>query len=207
VHATIVIEPSLIPPNASKVKLVYTGTKTTVSIKKDIPASVLNQLTITGEVEVIEEPKPERSLFCPKETCVVVSEECLGDDLVQVLECITYVKRNNTCEKEIYNPSKIIKNGCPAKEIEIRCNGCYLPDDRCLPIGSRIKSDDTPYFCDIDKLLKKQKEDGESCDNSFECKTNFCSKGICYDIQKEIEKTRGLLEKIILWFKKLFGWF
>lgn len=83
-------------------------------------------------------------------------------------------------------------------------NGCYYID-KCVPFGTRLMINNESVYCDIDGGLKKQKEEGEACMNNYECKSNFCSNGKCYNIVREMKETKGLLEKIIEFFKKLFG--
>ncbi|MCK4634360.1 MAG: hypothetical protein KAT37_00625 [Candidatus Aenigmarchaeota archaeon] len=40
--------------------------------------------------------------------------------------------------------------------------------------------------------------------NNYECKSNFCSDGECYDIKGEIQETRGILELIVDFLRKMF---
>jgi hypothetical protein len=72
------------------------------------------------------------------------------------------------------------------------CIGCKL-NDKCYPINNR-KGD---KYCSIDKDWSNQKSVDEVCDNNFECQSNVCASGKCIDA--------NLLQKIINWFKALFG--
>ncbi len=113
------------------------------------------------------------------------------------------------------------------KEYEIGkifCQGCRR-DGQCLPYGTRIKMKpaakiecyitetgekvckevateekikETPMYCDIDGSFKPQKEEGSECQNNWECLSNECGDGKCIS-------TYGLLKKILMWLKKLFG--
>lgn len=86
------------------------------------------------------------------------------------------------------------------------CGICNCPDNqgRCGLSGLREYVNGTNAYC-YGGLLFEQKQDNESCQNSFECITNFCSKGICYDISNQVEENSNLLAKIWLWLSGLFG--
>ncbi len=85
------------------------------------------------------------------------------------------------------------------------CNGC-LRDSKCLQFGIRLVHDDeVDLYCDYDKNLKKQKEKEEPCQNNYECKTNQCNDGVCGSLTEELRETRGMLQKILDWFGKIFG--
>jgi len=70
------------------------------------------------------------------------------------------------------------------------CSGCEA-DEKCYPMGYRK----TGEYCTPDNVFVSQIDGG--CDNSFECKSNVCISGECL--------TEGFIEKIMNWFKKLFG--
>ena len=76
----------------------------------------------------------------------------------------------------------------------IKCDtGCLDKNNTCLPIGTRTST----QYCDTDKKIKNQLSGDSSCNNNYECKTNFCLEGKCTE--------QGFFIKIINWFKKLFG--
>ena len=90
------------------------------------------------------------------------------------------------------------------KRQEDVCEGCKK-DDACLGIGLRLIEDETPSFCDIDGDLAPQKELGAACQNNYECQSNTCQSGACVDLQAQLEKQMGLLERILSWLEKIFG--
>lgn len=106
--------------------------------------------------------------------------------------------------------------GCSCSDTEIKCEtipqqlksecqtGCKL-NDRCANQGTRVIIKEESSYCDIDGIWKIQKVTGEACQNNYECKTNFCSSDVCYDIKTEIEETKGILEMIVDFLKSLFG--
>lgn len=78
------------------------------------------------------------------------------------------------------------------EEKKIMCNGCVL-DDKCYPFGFR-KSDN---FCSNENnQFIEQKQSESLCNNNFECSSNVCVNDECI--------SKGLLKKIIDWFRKLF---
>lgn len=137
--------------------------------------------------------------------------ECIGDKITCLIE-----------EKPIPSTSilgevaKECPKGCICEKDKITCSkeeiisvegcvmGCRL-NDKCVIQGTRIIIKENPSYCDLDSKWQTQKEENKKCQNSYECKTNFCSNDVCYNISKEIKETKNLLQKILDWFKKLFG--
>ncbi|MBC8494771.1 hypothetical protein H8D36_01325, partial [archaeon] len=87
--------------------------------------------------------------------------------------------------------------------IDLNCEGC-LEEAKCLSLGTRLIRDENALYCDLDNELKDQKKDGLTCQNNFECENNACLSGTCYNLAKELEEQRGMMEKITNWFKKIF---
>ena len=65
--------------------------------------------------------------------------------------------------------------------------------DTCDSIGLRKNG----QYCSLDKIWLPQKETDKICDNNFECSSNVCVSGECI--------SSSLIQKIIAWFKRLFG--
>ncbi len=63
----------------------------------------------------------------------------------------------------------------------------------CEDIGLRNDG----KYCSVDKTLLSQKVSEESCNNNFECRSNVCVADNCV--------SPSLIERIINWFKRLFG--
>lgn len=94
-----------------------------------------------------------------------------------------------------------------------KCNGCQS-DDKCISTGVRIKDSkkDIPVYCDVDGTFSVQKINGEGCQNNYECSSNTCADSKCTSlderlggIEKEVKEQRGILDKLVGFFKKLFG--
>jgi len=99
-------------------------------------------------------------------------------------------------------PIPLVEPGSPiapvVKKLE-DCEGCLLKDS-CILYGMRIDGE----YCDIDKNIKIQKQVSETCNNNFECGSNTCSNDECIDLGRELQETRGLLERILAWLTNIF---
>ncbi len=81
------------------------------------------------------------------------------------------------------------------EEIEtiLTCKDSCPLDNKCYPFGYRKEG----KFC-IDKgSFEQQRSADEVCENNFECKSNVCVSEKCV--------SQGLLEKILNWFREIFG--
>ncbi len=64
---------------------------------------------------------------------------------------------------------------------------------KCDTLGYRKSGE----YCTDKGIFEKQLKGDENCDNNFECSSNVCISGKCI--------SEGFLQKILNWFKKLFG--
>jgi len=92
---------------------------------------------------------------------------------------------------------------CPLQK-PLCTTGCNV-DGKCIPYGQRLLSDGQNSYCGLSGNLETQKLEEASCQNNYECVNNQCSSGQCTDISKKLEETTSLLEKILDFFKRLFG--
>jgi len=72
------------------------------------------------------------------------------------------------------------------------CSGCRL-NEKCVPYGYR----DTGRYCSLSGNFFGQSSPETSCENDFECLSNFCASGKCLD--------QGFFQKLIEFFRKWFG--
>jgi hypothetical protein len=122
-----------------------------------------------------------------------------SDDEVEVPTCTDGIWNDGETGVDCGGPCK------PCVETRITCtNGC-LKDSTCLPFGTRLVEKETPVFCNLEKYFKPQKQDGELCQNSYECLSNSCHNSVCISLEKELRETRGLLQNIFEWLRNLFG--
>ncbi len=85
----------------------------------------------------------------------------------------------------------------PEEEPIPACSGCITSENNCIPMGIRLKQEGKMYYCDIDSKLKEQKSEDDVCNNNFECSTNICINDKCI--------SQGFIQKIMTWFKRIFG--
>lgn len=152
--------------------------------------------TTEDSEETTTEPAPEEEAEeCPIGcTCSGNSVSCAGETIPAEEECPKDCQCSN---------GKVICSTTTEPKVDCLM-GCALVD-KCLIQGTRVTIEDKPAYCDISSHFEEQKEDGLTCENNFECESNFCSNGKCYDIAGEIEETQNLLERIVAFLKNLFG--
>ncbi|MEM2916275.1 MAG: hypothetical protein QXT19_02880 [Candidatus Woesearchaeota archaeon] len=115
-------------------------------------------------------------------------------------------------ELEKVEPEKVVPAADYVPPAEQPCIGCKQ-NGACLQYGIRLVSlEGKPMYCDIDGAFKLQKALGESCQNNHECVSNSCADQRCVSVQerleaveKELKEQRGILQKIMDFFKRLFG--
>lgn len=116
-------------------------------------------------------------------------EKCKCDKKGNIIECI----EEKCSSGQILCPDRKCREKCEIIIPQEECKyGCSF-EGKCFPISIRANGS----YCGIDLVMSSQKTSEGSCENNFECKSNVCVGGKCV--------SASLLEKIINWFKKLFG--
>lgn len=121
-----------------------------------------------------------------------------GDKLLSLCQDLVKSSDVNSDDLKEYLCKEIIYPIDEEEPIEIPdadtfiCSGCDL-DDLCYPLGYRKSGE----YCSGELEFMEQSEEGASCDNNFECKSNVCVDDRCV--------SGSLIRKIIEWFKRLFG--
>jgi len=82
--------------------------------------------------------------------------------------------------------------------------GCIL-NGRCVIQGTRASIENYGKYCGIYGEWEIQKPLHEFCQNNYECYTNTCASGQCFDVVEEVEKTSNLLQRILDFFARIFG--
>jgi hypothetical protein len=105
-----------------------------------------------------------------------------------------YGCKDGACKKaeptQETGPIELPKN---IENLQVICNGCVL-DNKCYYYGFRKSGS----FCsDNNNQFTEQKKPDVSCDNNFECSSNVCVSGKCI--------SESFIQKILTWFKRLFG--
>lgn len=91
------------------------------------------------------------------------------------------------------NSYECLSNNCKSGNCKPICEGCLNENNGCMPIGTRTEK----QYCDADYSFKNQNLEDNNCNNNYECSSNICVNNKCI--------SPSLLQKIIDWFKKLFG--
>ncbi len=115
------------------------------------------------------------------------------------------VKGNNVCSvpvcEDLEFTGKYDKYDCPIyiciddPEPPVCEQGCEYKD-RCLTQGTRLNLDDKAVFCGIDFEWNKQSQEGDSCNNNYECSTNLCIDSECV--------SSSAWQTFLSWISKLF---
>ena len=84
-------------------------------------------------------------------------------------------------------------NNCKSGSCAPICEGCLNEDKACVPVGTRTST----QYCNSDYSFKNQNSEESSCNNNYECSSNLCVNNECI--------SPSFIQKIIDWFKKLFG--
>jgi hypothetical protein len=135
------------------------------------------------EIDVPEE-ETESSVDCPAKSCRTISKDCYGEDEIIIEECKVFIQKDNQCEEISISKSRINKNACEVEESEeiVECEGCQLNQNTCIPFGTRIEKNNDGYYCSIEHKMLQQKNDGVTCQNTYECVSNNCKGGVCSPI-------------------------
>lgn len=75
----------------------------------------------------------------------------------------------------------------------------------CFP-GLRESVNGVGLYCDKG-VWDEQKLDNSQCNNNFECRSNFCSNNLCYDVTSDIRENKSILDQILELLKKIFWFF
>ena len=143
----------------------------------------------------------ESSLNCPID-CKPITPKTCEEGNERFYQCVDGTKVTwCNCIGDEWRCIDSPETSCPSKET---CNGCSV-NGSCIDVGTRVVSGGTPSYCNLNKDLKVQLEDGQSCQNNYECSSNSCSNGQCINLQKDIQETKGLLQQIMEWLMSFFG--
>ncbi len=156
--------------------------------------------------------------------CTDLDGDGFGENCAKGADCNDNNKDINSGKNEICSNS-IDENcngrtdeGCEqtaileeAKEEGTPCDGCKL-DKECISVGTRVEVNGVSSYCNVNGVFSVQLSYGDSCQNDFECKTNKCIEGACFDaeLERKIEEDKGVdakagfFERLIAWFYNLF---
>jgi hypothetical protein len=164
-----------------------------------------NGICESGEADYWNCPECEKGKLCmaPCEYIEgVCPEDCKEDEEKPV--CGDGVCEGEESEK-VCIPCKVGED-CDFKECSVICemdckeeeeitvceNSCPLKE-KCYDFGYRK----TGQYCSDEGRFVNQKGSNEKCDNNFECRSNVCINNQCI--------SQGLIQRILDWFRRLFG--
>jgi len=116
---------------------------------------------------------------------------CKCDENGKKIEC--WVEEEKCPEGQKLCPDGVCREKCEITNETAECDFGCLYQDKCLPYGIRAGG----LYCDISGDMKTQLKADEKCENNFECSTNLCIDGKCI--------SSGLIQRILSWFRRMFG--
>lgn len=130
------------------------------------------------------------SPFTTDNTATIIGN---NNPTTEATSSISFISNLNTINFPIITQPKTDKKMFSEKEICKLMKGCW--EEGCFPNGYRTGN----KYCGLDKEFKikyhseriwfvNQSNSEEQCNNSFECKSNFCFKGECIDTIKTIDE-------------------
>ncbi len=182
-----------------------------------------NEVSATGATEgssvpAIEAPPPQQAC----EACMAGCEERpAGNGSCPVCVCPPRCNQNGArdtidgtsvyCKGIFWVPQLGNVDPC---QMHFECQSDYCENGLCkaTPIdfhgpcsqaGLRDIVDSEPVYCTRQSWFS-QKENNQTCQNSFECKSNFCGNEICYDIKTQVEENTSIINQILGWFRHIF---
>ncbi len=193
-------------------RILYEDIKGIHTVGKEVELVQTERVTLENDVIVIVTGAPcgadivnfrlekEIDSFCGNNYCEIgeTKVNCENDCVEHITDNSAY---ENVAEVDVL---ELIEENLSESETPSCSQGCYY-DSVCLATGLRVIKNNVPSYCDLSNVISTQKEDIETCNNNYECKANFCSKGACYDIAGEMEETQGLLARITKFLSSLFG--
>lgn len=115
---------------------------------------------------------------------------CDGNNLGRELYLCQNGCSNGACIRSEGNENS--PNNATNVTITSSCNGC-LSNNTCFLVGVRKSGE----FCSENGTFINQLKKDKSCENNFECQSNVCISEKCI--------SQGLIDRILNWFRRLFG--
>jgi (2Fe-2S) ferredoxin len=122
-------------------------------------------------------------------TCVNGNTSCVGEVQPAIKEIC-----NNGIDDDCNN--EVDETSCTL------CNGCFI-DNKCYSYGFRMNVSGIGKYCNFQGTFANQRDTDSICQDSYECKSNFCSEGKCVNLVTEIKCQTSLLWKIWCWISNL----
>ena len=88
--------------------------------------------------------------------------------------------------------------GEPKKCAHQEQNGCPI-ENECVQQQETTSIENVSSFCNVKNEWEKQRTGGTQCDESYECLSGKCQSNACYT-----EESKGLIQRLLQWLKRLF---
>jgi hypothetical protein len=133
--------------------------------------------------------------YCGGGSCYVAEAVCSGTNRFEIIRCengclngACITSGNGSTGGDIGGGAR----GGNGSSVNICSSGCSL-NSNCVPIGYRTKTN----YCNINGNFTIFKVENQECNNNFECSSNVCVSNQCI--------SQNLIQRILNWFKRLFG--
>jgi len=128
-----------------------------------------------------------------KNTCIPFGTRLEKDNIGYYCDISKKTIEQKENKASCQNSHECQTNNCKSGQCTPICEGCLNENNVCIPFGTRTET----QYCDLDYSFKSQKSEDMSCSNNYECSSNVCVNNQCI--------SPSFIQKIIDWFKKLFG--
>jgi len=146
-----------------------------------------------------------------REECYDIIQEFGGENCSEIINTTRGGITTTTGEPVPVGMKTAQCSRCPSicerkPPVGVTCGRCICPENNgfCDSLGERSNISTISVYC-INELWLPQKADNQTCQNNFECLSNFCGKGECYDIRLNVEKQANIIDRILTWIRSLFG--
>ncbi len=120
------------------------------------------------------------------------------------IHCNLYCKNGFKVDVHGCSICRCRENAEPVEPKPSECNGCLM-ESGCAVLGTRLKYEGKMSYCSLARKMEVQKSEGKSCQNNYECRSNFCSDDKCVDITKKVERNKDVIQKIMDFLGMLFS--
>lgn len=144
------------------------------------------------------------NISCGDRICQQNEKNCCSDcGCKEGYSCVEEVCVRNACAStddcNDHNPCTTDTcTGTPKTCVHKDQDGCSI-EEECVQQTNSISINNVSSFCNVKNEWEKQRADGAQCDEGYECLGEKCQSNTCYT-----EKSKGVIQRLLQWLKKLF---